>query len=449
MPEPGRRRTSYFYNPDFGGYYYGYSHPMKPSRITLTHELILAYDLHKSLDIFCPRDCTPSELAAFHSEDYLHFLRTVTPESVPTVPHDKMLLYNVGEESPLFSGVFDLCRTSAGGSVAGATMLAAGHSDAAINWMGGLHHAKASSASGFCYVNDIVLGILELLKVYERVLYIDIDIHHGDGVEEAFYTTDRVLTLSLHKHGQRFFPGTGHIMDVGAGLGRGYAVNVPLRSGMADDAYGAVFKPVLDEVMERFRPSVVVLQCGADSLANDRLGCFNLTLKGHGGCAELVRSYGLPTLVLGGGGYTVRNVARCWTYHTAVWTDSALRDRLPPMPGTYGACFGSEGLNVVPSNMDDLNAPGELHAKVAAIIDTLRAHVRPTNSHSSAGVAPPLSMDAEALVGRGVQADGRQDAATARDKPDFVSGRPDVSDDPRAGHIPDSGMVLSHDEAMA
>lgn len=165
------------------------------------------------------------------------------------------------------------------------------------------------------------MAILELLKVHARVLYIDIDVHHGDGVEEAFYTTDRVMTFSLHKYGS-FFPGTGHISDTGAKDGVGYSVNAPLDNGMTDDAYVEdLFKPVLDKIMQVYRPGAIVLQCGADSLTGDRLGCFNLTLRGHAACVKYVKSFGVPTLVLGGGGYTIRNVARCWAYETAVLLD--------------------------------------------------------------------------------------------------------------------------------
>ncbi|KAF5290127.1 hypothetical protein FQA39_LY14908 [Lamprigera yunnana] len=175
---------------------------------------------------------------------------------------------------------------------------------------GGLHHAKKFEASGFCYVNDIVIGILELLKYHARVLYIDIDVHHGDGVQEAFYLTDRVMTVSFHKYGNYFFPGTGDMYEIGAESGRYYSVNVPLKEGIDDASYWQIFKPVISHVMEYFQPTAIVLQCGADSLANDRLGCFSLSTKGHGECVKFVRDLNVPTLVVGGGGYTLRNVAR-------------------------------------------------------------------------------------------------------------------------------------------
>lgn len=133
--------------------------------------------------------------------------------------------------------------------------------DIAINWSGGLHHAKRQEASGFCYVNDCVLAILELLKKHQRVLYIDIDVHHGDGVEEAFFTSDRVLTCSLHKF-KDFFPGTGYYSDIGFEKGKYRAVNFPLEEGIDDETYFSMFKPVIDRIMEVFQPEVVFFQPG-------------------------------------------------------------------------------------------------------------------------------------------------------------------------------------------
>lgn len=205
--------------------------------------------------------------------------------------------------------MYTFCQKYTGASIDAAIRLNHGLNDICINWSGGLHHAKKTEASGFCYINDIVIAILELLKYHARVMYIDIDIHHGDGVEEAFYTTNRVMTVSFHKFGD-YFPGTGNIEDIGLETGKGYAVNVPFDDGIDDITFISVFKQVMDKVMECYQPQAFVLQCGADSLSGDRLGCFNLSLKGHAGCVDHVKSYGVPILVLGGGGYTMRNVAR-------------------------------------------------------------------------------------------------------------------------------------------
>jgi len=259
----------------------------------------------------------------------VEFLKRVTPENASDYLH-QLQKFNLGPytDCPIFDGLYEFCRLYTGGSLDGAIKLNHGLADIAVNWAGGLHHAKKSEASGFCYINDIVLAILELLKYHQRVLYIDIDIHHGDGVEEAFYTTDRVMTVSFHKFGD-FFPGTGDLKDDGAEKGKNYAVNFPLQEGIDDRSYMGVFRPVIGRVMETYRPNAVVLQCGADSLTGDRLGCFNLTLKAHGDCVKYVKSFGLPTLVLGGGGYNIRNVSRCWTYETSVLLDTQISNNIP------------------------------------------------------------------------------------------------------------------------
>ena len=212
---------------------------------------------------------------------------------------------------------------------------------------------KKSEASGFCYVNDIVLAILELLKVHSRILYLDIDIHHGDGVEEAFYTTDRVMTVSFHKFGE-YFPGTGHLQDIGQHRGKYYSVNVPLKDGIDDEAYEYLFKPIMNKVMEMYQPEAIVFQSGADSLSGDRLGCFNLSIRGHAECLKFMQSFDIPLLVLGGGGYTIRNVARCWVYETGCLLKRELDEILPP--NDYSEYFGpTNTLHITPSNMENQN----------------------------------------------------------------------------------------------
>ena len=240
----------------------------------------------------------------------------------------------------------------------GATYLNENVSEIAINWSGGLHHAKKHEASGFCYINDCVLGILELLKKFERVLYVDIDIHHGDGVEEAFYTTKRVMTASFHKFGE-YFPGTGAMEDVGANDGTGYSVNFPLKEGM-DDGFMRIYVPIMDEIFARFKPSAVLVQCGADSLSGDRLGCFNLSVKGHGAAVDYLKKKGIPLLVVGGGGYTLRNVPRCWTYETSLMTGVEIENEIPES-NEYRDYFCPEyKIHSPVSNMENLNQEEDL-----------------------------------------------------------------------------------------
>jgi len=333
MPSTGggshsRPRVAYFYDPDVGNFHYGPMHPMKPHRLSVTHSLVLNYGLHKKMQVYKPYIASGPDMARFHSEEYIEFLQRVNPTNIQSF-NKSLTHYNVGAaDCPVFDGLYEFCSRYTGASLEAAEKLNTEIADIAINWSGGLHHAKKFEASGFCYVNDIVVAILELLKYHPRVLYIDIDIHHGDGVQEAFYLTDRVMTVSFHKYGN-FFPGTGHMYETGAGSGRLYSVNVPLKEGMDDMSYEFVFQPTMQKVMDFYRPSVVVLQCGADSLSGDRLGCFNLSTRGHGKCVEFMKKFNVPLMLLGGGGYTLRNVARLWAYETSICCEDELANELP------------------------------------------------------------------------------------------------------------------------
>lgn len=296
--------------------------------MSVIQHLVMNYGLHKKMKIYRPYKASAYDMTRFHSDEYIEFLQSVTPQNIQGFTK-YLTTFNVGDDCPVFDGLFEFCAMYTGASLEGAEKLNHNHSDICINWSGGLHHAKKFEASGFCYVNDIVIAILELLKYHARVLYIDIDVHHGDGVQEAFYLTDRVMTVSFHKYGNYFFPGTGDMYEIGAENGRFYSVNVPLKEGIDDASYYQVFKPVISAVMEFYRPTAIVLQCGADSLAGDRLGCFSLSTKGHGECVKFVKDLNVPTLVVGGGGYTLRNVARCWTYETSLLIDEQISNELP------------------------------------------------------------------------------------------------------------------------
>ena len=252
----------------------------------------------------------------------------------PEYPQSGGETFNIGEDCPIFDGLYQYATLYTGATLDAARKLTSHQSQMAINWSGGLHHAKKSEASGFCYINDIVLAILQLLLYHPRVLYVDIDVHHGDGVEQAFWSTDRVMTLSFHKYDPlNFFPGTGGLDSTGPSnpknAGAHHSLNVPLHDGIEDAMYVQLFKDVVGPCMEVYQPTAVVLQCGADSLGGDRLGCFNLNIKAHGACLAYVKSFNLPTLILGGGGYTPRNVARLWAYETSLCIGAEVHDVLP------------------------------------------------------------------------------------------------------------------------
>lgn len=368
------KKVAYFYDSDIGNFAYVAGHPMKPHRIRLAHSLIMNYGVYKKMEIYRAKPATRLEMTQFHTDEYIDFLQKVSPENMENFQREQTK-FNVGDDCPVFDGLFEFCGISAGGSMEGAARLNRQKCDMAVNWAGGLHHAKKSEASGFCYVNDIVLGILELLRFNKRVLYIDIDVHHGDGVEEAFYTTDRVMTVSFHKYGE-YFPGTGELRDVGIGTGKYYSVNFPLRDGIDDSSYKSVFEPVISSVMEFYNPDAVVLQCGGDSLSGDRLGCFNLSMEGHANCVKFVKSFNRPTLVVGGGGYTMRNVARTWAFETGLLVDAHM-DRTLPFNEYYEYYGPDYELDVRASNMENANSPEYLEKIKNQLIENLRrtAHV--------------------------------------------------------------------------
>ncbi|CAL1699873.1 unnamed protein product [Somion occarium] len=343
-----QRRVSYYYDPDVGAYTYGPQHPMRPQRMKITHELVSVYGMLDKMTVLRAKRATAEQMTRFHTDEYVDFLARIAPELTHDVPYHGSYPMALHEDNPPWEGLFEFCSLSAGGSIAASQRIASGATDIAINWAGGLHHAKKREASGFCYINDIVLGILEMLRVFPRVLYIDIDCHHGDGVEEAFYTTNRVMTCSFHKFGE-YFPGTGTQDDKGRGEGRGYALNVPFKDGLGDD-------------------SLKILQCGADSVAGDKLGCFNVTMNGHSNCVQFVRSFGIPFMMVGGGGYTVKNVARTWTYETACAL-GVEKEIDPVLPwNEYFEWFGPRyRLEVLPNNMEDLNVRDSSLNKVREI----------------------------------------------------------------------------------
>lgn len=342
--KPKGYTVSYHANPEMEKMHFGPKHPMKPWRLTLTNKIVLAYGMHEAMDLYIPQAATSQELKKFHREDYVDFLEKVTPSDNTWDPASETYIYNTGDDCPIFDGVFNYCSLYAGASLDAARKLTNHQSDIAINWSGGLHHAKKNEASGFCYVNDIVLAILQLLLHHPRVLYIDIDVHHGDGVEQAFRTTDRVMTLSFHKYDKdQFFPGTGALDDTGPvnnnSPGAHHSLNVPLHDGIGDPEYIRLFQNVVRPCIDAYHPTAIVLQCGADSLGGDRLGCFNVNIKAHGACVAFVKKFRLPLLVLGGGGYTARNVARAWAYETSLCIGAEVHPNLPahtPFLGHFG-----------------------------------------------------------------------------------------------------------------
>ncbi|KAJ1984304.1 Histone deacetylase 2 [Dimargaris verticillata] len=426
-----KKRVAYFYDTEVGNYTYGTNHVMKPQRMRMVHNLVVNYGMHKKMEVIRPKRASFKQMTRFHTDDYINFLKTVTPDNIRDYAHHQYRFLSI-EDCPVWDGIYEFCSISAGGSIAAANKLNHGEADIAINWGGGLHHAKKSEASGFCYVNDIVLAVLELLRYHQRVVYIDIDVHHGDGVEEAFYTTDRVMSVSFHKYGD-FFPGTGELKDTGIGRGKNYAVNVPLRDGVDDESYGFIFQSVMQYVMDFYRPGAVVMQCGTDSLAGDRLGCFNLSMYGHAGCVEFMKKFNVPMVVVGGGGYTIRNVARTWTYETSVLLGMKVDTMLPYHD--YYEYYGPDyRLHVPANNMDNHNDRKFLEKIRRHIFETLR-QIPHAPSVQVQEVPRDVSSDEEAEDEEAMNADIRisqrqRDARIVPDNEFDSDGNDDLDNDP-------------------
>ncbi|XP_062510740.1 histone deacetylase 8-like isoform X2 [Corticium candelabrum] len=308
--------------------------PKVSERAAMVDELIQAYRITQRLRVIEAKPATRQELTEFHSRDYVGLLEqaeAVEDEGDP----DKMLEdFGLCYDCPIFEDMYKYVCWVTGATLTAADCLLAGTNSVAINWTGGWHHAKRSRASGYCYVNDIVLGILRLQEKFDRILYVDLDLHHGDGVQEAFYYSNKVMTLSFHLRCPGFFPGSGDADEVGERAGRGYSVNVPLKSGVTDDQYYHIFLRVIAVVKDRFKADAIVCQCGADCLVGDPISDggaegFNLSLKSITKCVQHLMSWDVPLLVLGGGGYHLANTARCWTYLTAVLVSMELPDEIP------------------------------------------------------------------------------------------------------------------------
>jgi len=309
-------------------YDFGTHHPFKIYRLGLAYGLIESYKMVEADDITVlqPRLATDLEGMGFHTQGYLECLRLASDGT--WTPN--LFTHGLGSsDNPVFPGVYDWAMSVAGASILCAEEILSGNADRAFNPSGGLHHAMPSRASGFCHINDGVLAIQALTQAGKRVAYVDIDAHHGDGVEHGFYGRSDVLTVSIHQTGRTIFPGTGFVSDIGEGEGTGYAVNIPLSPGSGDDAYERAFTEIILPLLQLYQPDVLVTQLGADAVLGDIVANLRLSLCGFERCLQHFRALGLPWIALGGGGYDLANVVRAWTMAWATIIDCELADEIP------------------------------------------------------------------------------------------------------------------------
>lgn len=321
-------KTAFVYSEKFGSYYYGIDHPMKPVRLKLTYELMEELKLTRlpSARIIEARAATEAELLLFHTPEYIRVLKESNTGIIPVGGSMHGLGY---EDNPVFNGVYEWSSLCAGASIQAAELVAEGKVKGAFNIAGGLHHAMPNRASGFCYINDAAIAIKYLVNLGKRVAYIDIDAHHGDGVEYAFYDTDRVLTISIHENGQWLFPGTGFATDTGVNSGKGFSINMPLPPSTGDELYLKVFNEIVPPFIREFAPDVIVTQLGVDSFESDPITHLGLTTNSFEKIIEMFHSFDIPWVALGGGGYDLGNVARAWTLAWAIMNDVVAPNIIP------------------------------------------------------------------------------------------------------------------------
>ena len=304
--------ASVIYQPGYRDYAFGENHPFSPVRVDMTLDLLK--ELGHSVRAVEPPIATREEVLDVH-EDY--YVRRVEELSAGREVPDRQDYGLDTPDTPAFPGMDEAARWHVGGTLHGARLISEGSARRVLQLGGGLHHARRNFASGFCIYNDVAIAIRHLVRQGLWVLYVDVDVHHGDGVQQILDDDKRVLTISLHESGRFLFPGTGEIHELGSGLGRGLKLNVPLAPFTEGPSYLEVFEHVIAPALSYFRPGVLVVQAGADAHFDDGLADLMLTTRDYeaifrrllGWADEFTSGRVLFTL---GGGYSLRAVPRVW-----------------------------------------------------------------------------------------------------------------------------------------
>jgi acetoin utilization protein AcuC len=313
------KNSIFVYSSELEKYHYPSEHPFNTVRAKRVHETVKSMGLlsGKGISEVAPVPAERLVLKKFHTARYLHALKRAAAGHVDA----EALKMGIGSpDCPVFKGLYDYAVLATGGTLTAAKMILAGQADIGFNPSGGYHHAGPELASGFCYINDVALACIVLAengksawgRLAPRILYLDVDVHHGDGVANAFYERSDVMTISFHENPRTLFPGTGFEDEIGTGEGRGYCVNVPLPVGTYDKAYMEAFEAVAPSLITAYNPDVIVLQLGADALAGDPLAHLQLTNNTYAEIINRVMGFGKPILATGGGGYNVENTVRAW-----------------------------------------------------------------------------------------------------------------------------------------
>jgi acetoin utilization protein AcuC len=350
-------RVEMAYSPSMADYRFGASHPMRPERFTLCVALARSWGLlgDSGASVVRPDAARDAELLLAHDASYITAVRHASAD-----PRGWLGGFGIGPgDTPAFVGMHEAAALAAGATTRALRDVVSGASARAFSPAGGLHHAHRERASGFCVYNDLAIAITALTAENPglRVAYVDLDAHHGDGVQEAFYERDDVLTLSVHESGTYLYPGTGRAEEIGAGRGCGFAVNVPLPPDAGDACYALVHAEVVAPALRAFAPDVIVAQLGADSHRNDPLTHLDTTVAGQYANARTLVALAEELcagriVATGGGGYDSFSAApRSWACVLAAllgvetpaelpqeWRDVANRAScglVTPPPGTF------------------------------------------------------------------------------------------------------------------
>ncbi len=321
--------TAFLFHPEYRSYYFGPEHPFSPVRQEMLLDLLEA--LGCTPEIQRPQPASEEELIKIHDAAFVEAVAAAHPDDPATHRRDLGL---GTADVPVFKDMHEAARLLVGGTLTAAQLVASGKHDRALQMGGGLHHGQRALASGFCVYNDLSVAIHHLRDEGLRVAYLDIDVHHGDGVQAIHYEDPGVLTISLHETGRYLYPGTGRVHELGEGAAKGYSLNVPLEPFTEDASYLDVFERVVPYALEHFHPDVLVVQCGADAHFSDPLADLLLTTKAYEQLfrriLELADKHAAGRAVYTlGGGYAPDATVRIWTILALLLMDASLPGKLP------------------------------------------------------------------------------------------------------------------------
>lgn len=353
-----RPDPAFVYAPELAAFDLAHDHPFKPVRLELTRTLLESAGLLTTEQLVSPAPLSERALLEVHDGRFVEAVKAASRgEDVPSAQ-----AYGLGtSDNPIFAGMHEAVMGVVAATVTAVDLVASGARRRAANFSGGLHHGLAARASGFCLYNDLAVAIRHAVQHYGvRVAYVDLDAHHGDGVQWIFYEDPAVLTVSLHESGRYLFPGTGHTYETGKAAGRGTAVNVPLEPYTEDESFLEVFDLVVPAALRHYRPDLIVLQAGADMHAHDPLADMSLTLtamaESYRRVAALADELTEGRLVVtGGGGYDpYRTVPRAWAHAWAALTGTSLPTALPQeWLQTWREKLGGPGAHLPDSSLED------------------------------------------------------------------------------------------------